>query len=167
MVGFPAYCSHCGTLFQSRLIGISPGARIESLTLSGNQETCPNCGRMADVVDGVFNAYDDVLELISGPQFTREILRAFSELIEKAAKQEITEDELQKQAAEIDPDLGKAVAQMRAKTPSAMAALILAMLAIKSCNFDVNVDARIDLNELWHQLTSEPRQEEVYTPSPD
>ena len=120
---------------------------------------------MANLVDGVFNASDGVLELISGPQFTRDILRAFSELIEKAARQEITVNELERQAAEIDPDLGKAVAQVRAKTPWAIAALILAMLALKTCNFNVNVDVKLDLNELWHQLTSVPRQEEVYVPS--
>ena len=96
---------------------------------------------------------------------TQQILRAFSRLIDRAARQEINVDELERQAAEIDPDLGKAVAQARAKTPWTIAALILVMLALKTCNFNVNVDAKVDLNELWHQLTSVPRQEEVYVPS--
>ena len=46
-----AYCPYCKIVFQSKLVGdISP-----SSTVSGCQESCPKCGKMAQTSDYISN----------------------------------------------------------------------------------------------------------------
>jgi hypothetical protein len=116
---------------------------------------------MADIVDGTFDATDGVLSMISGPTLTKDILERFTGLVGRAAQKEISLDVLKKEAADLDPVLGEAVAQIVAKSPSALVVLLLVTLMLKSCHF--SVDAKIDLNQLWDQWTAN-QQGIVYTP---
>lgn len=52
--------------------------------MSGNLVSCPRCGGMARVVDGVFNARGTVAELVSGPTWTREVLQRLDEATSRA-----------------------------------------------------------------------------------
>ncbi len=159
MAVIPVYCKSCGTLFASRAFKIS--GNVRNLHLSGNRETCPVCLSMADIVDGTFDATDGVLSMISGPTLTKEILERFTTLVGRAAQKEISLDVLKKEATDLDPALGEAVAQIVAKSPSALVILLLVTLMLKSCH--VSVDAKIDLNQLWDQWTAN-QQGIVYTP---
>jgi hypothetical protein len=159
MPGLPGYCPHCGTLFIGRQIMVD---NLWECTLTDIHENCPNCGRRADILDGVYNVYGNTIELVSGPQFTRDALKTLAELIERAARQEITEDELQEAATAIDPQLGQAVAQIRRQTKWPIAVLILLMLTLQRCNFNVNVD--LDINRLWDQWSTQSEQSELYVP---
>jgi hypothetical protein len=155
----PVYCPHCGALFSSRAFHF--GGNVRNLRLEGNRETCVNCGQLANIVDGTFDISEGVLSLISGPQFTRDVLKAFAELVQRAVNREITPAELQEQAEAIDPELGRAVSKVRASSPYALAILVMIMLTLKNCNF--NIDAKVDVNKLWDQWTA-AAQEEVYVP---
>jgi len=120
---------------------------------------------MANMVDGTFDATGDVLTLLSGPQFTRDILRQFSMLVERAANREITDNQLRAEAEKIDPGLGEVVAQVQKRAGwAATAALLLAVIALRSCNFNVNVE--VDLNEIWDQWTRQSTQQEVVVSPP-
>lgn len=149
MARIPAYCPHCGVLFPS-LVELGGGGGGGGAVLVGNKETCINCGQMADILDGMFNAVGDVLELISGPQFTRDILQALAELLEKAKQNQITVDELERAATEIDPELGAAVAAIKKTKSLQVGVFILLLFALRQCDF--NFDAKVDINELWDQF---------------
>ncbi|SRR5258706_950552 len=102
MAGIPAYCPHCGTIFQSRAFAIMGG--VSGTMLRGNTETCVHCGKMASIVDGTFDvSADDVVSLVSGPAITKEVLRSFSELVQRAAKNEITDEELKEEIEKLRP----------------------------------------------------------------
>jgi hypothetical protein len=104
MASVPGYCPHCGHIFDGRGgIHIEGGSNI---TFIGNSVTCPNCGRMANLVDGTFNERGHGLELVSGPPLTRAILEQLQEIARKARTSEITPEAALKQIEAIDPSLG-------------------------------------------------------------
>ncbi len=103
----PVSCPHCGALFASRAIHIS--GNVQGLTLSGNKETCPYCGNMALIVDGVFNVADNVLSIISAPNVTKQMLASFEEAIKKAYAEKSDPEQLAKEVEKIDPSFGEAV----------------------------------------------------------
>jgi hypothetical protein len=159
MVGIPVYCPNCGALFASRAFHIE---NARNITLIGNRETCVNCGKLANIADGVFDATNSVLTLISGPQFTADLMKAFSVLVEQVARKEITEDQFEEKAAALDPKLGEVVSQVKKSSGWSVPALIFLLFAIKQCNFDIS--ASVDINQLWNQMT-QPTVEQSITQS--
>lgn len=90
-VQFPAFCAHCGLIFESRLIGFGEGARVEKLTLEGNLETCPRCGKWAELPEGTFNIVGETIQVLSASQLTRERLQRLAAILERARTGEISE----------------------------------------------------------------------------
>ncbi len=157
MVAIPVHCPHCGAIFRSRGLSIleSPAfaeSSVQRITLGGNRETCISCGKMANIVDGVFDTSGDVLKLLKGPKLTSDVLRAFSELLDLAHQNKITPDELQDQAEKLDPNLGEAVAEIRKKPSSLLLVAVLLIAALRSCDFQL--EATVNLNQLLDQAFS-------------
>ena len=65
----PALCQRCGNLFQSQGFNIKNGLNI---TFIGCSESCPKCGSDATILDGTYNFYNDVVEVVKGTKFTRD-----------------------------------------------------------------------------------------------
>lgn len=61
---------------------------------------------MADIASGVFDVVDGVLNELKASQLPKVVLEQFAALMARAQVREISEDALEKQAAEIDPKLG-------------------------------------------------------------
>lgn len=60
--------------FPSRMFAMLGGN--VNLTLQGNSESCPTCGRQSKIVDGTFNiSPTGIVEVLSAPEWTREVLR--------------------------------------------------------------------------------------------
>ncbi len=55
------------------MFGFAAGSEVQ-LTLSGNTESCPACGRPSAVMDGSFSIRDGLVEVLSAPQWTRDML---------------------------------------------------------------------------------------------
>jgi predicted RNA-binding Zn-ribbon protein involved in translation (DUF1610 family) len=105
MPSVPAYCSHCGQIFDgSGGIHISNCADIR---LIGNRMTCPNCGHLARIVDGTFSETGNGLELVDGPELTRLILDHFRNIATRAQTKEITPQEAILEATQLNPKLGR------------------------------------------------------------
>lgn len=66
-----AHCPSCGLDFESRAFAFEGATNIN---LQGNWETCPSCGQMASIMDGRFNISGGTLEVLDGPQWTRDLL---------------------------------------------------------------------------------------------
>lgn len=76
----PAFCDNCGTAFPS---GIAVN-NCMNLTLSGNKAgPCPECRSMGSVIDGVFNASAQVLEVVSAPYWTYKRLEELAARIQE------------------------------------------------------------------------------------
>ncbi len=145
-VVIPAHCPTCGAVFRSRLL--SGSGNFKNLTLSGNTETCPYCGNMARTAEGVFDIVEGVISIISAPNITKEMLAAFDDIVRKAYEEKAAPEDLAKQAEDIDPTLGEFVRSLSGDNPFYLTVLLLIILAIKSCNLNIN----LDVNELIDQL---------------
>lgn len=64
MVDVPFYCERCTITFGSG--GIHIEGDIEELTLSGNQMSCPQCGRLGQqaIADGTYNVKNGRFEFV-------------------------------------------------------------------------------------------------------
>jgi hypothetical protein len=127
MPSIPGYCPHCGAVFDGRG-GIHIGNSTGVVT-SGNRMTCPRCGRLANLVDGTFNAKDKKLELVSGPPLTRAVIGKLEEIARQAKAHEITAEEAVKQIAEVDPVLGRLISRYMV-TGLPLLALIVSIIAL-------------------------------------
>lgn len=161
MAGIPAFCKQCGTLSLQRNL-FAAGREGTRITMVGSRITCPHCQGMADILDGVFELSGDTFSLISGPNFTKKMLLHFSDLIDQAARKEIGQDELERRAGEIDPRLGRAVADIRKRSPHALGILVLICLLLQRCSFNINAD--INVNDIWNDLAGEMEVSELYVP---
>lgn len=103
MRGFPAYCTHCGTVFIARnLIG---GSYPVNVNMSGARTPCPSCGNLANLADGKFVYGANAVELLSGPAITVEIVERFRDIAQRAHQGEITRTQAIKEAGALEPNL--------------------------------------------------------------
>ncbi len=144
-----ASCSHCGAIFQSRAFRIQGAI---NLTLSGNKETCPNCGKLADIADGVFDITAQAIRIVSAPDLTREKYARFLALLRQSQKRGVPPDQLEQEASAIDERFGEAVSL--ARSGPAWIILVLLILWLKSCTTDMQVT--LDVNELFDQISNIP-----------
>ena len=146
----PVSCPTCGALFASRAFAIS--GNVKNLTLIGNKETCPNCGEMANIVDGVFDVADNVLSVVKAPQITKEMLKALEVAIREAYEQKRPAEDLAEEVEKIDPSFGEIVRESGKNSTLYVASLLIILAAIRSCSVDVEIDA----NELIDQMRDAP-----------
>lgn len=70
--------------FPSRMLRID-GA-VENITFSGNSERCPTCGRPSAVMEGTFTIRDGLVEVLSAPQWTRDMLERAKSSVRRTAE---------------------------------------------------------------------------------
>lgn len=151
MAGVPAHCQSCGALFVSNLISIGGGSK--DITLIGNMVSCPFCGNMSRVTDGTYNAVGDVLELVSGPDTTADMLRRLYAITKSAYYGETSLDEAESQATAIKPEFGQAINIIKKRgSINKMLLLALMVAALAYCQPDVKLDMKLDLNRLINQI---------------
>lgn len=148
-LGVPVFCPHCNALFTSRCF---PAADLKNWTIYNCRETCINCGQQANIASGVYSSTKGVLELMAGPRITRDLLEAFVELSEKLQNSKISADQFEVRAAKIDPQVGEAVTRLRQTSPFWALVIMLAVFAIKQCNFNFDASVKLDINQLWEQM---------------
>jgi ribosomal protein S27AE len=126
---FPAFCPNCGLVFESHAIAISPGARVENLSISNSREQCPRCGAWADLPDGTFNVFGDTIEILEATPITRARLGQLGQILDRARRGEISEDQV---ADEIEQEDGWSdLAELfRKATPRVRHALILLLIFV-------------------------------------
>jgi hypothetical protein len=146
----PAACPSCGALFVSRFISV--GGDVKDLMLSNNRETCPYCGAMANTADGIFDVTDGILSVVSAPNITRQMLANFEAAVKSAYANKTPPEQLAREVESIDKSLGDVVRKVGKNNHLYIAALLVILAAIKSCNVDVKVDA----NRLIEQVTQSP-----------
>jgi hypothetical protein len=100
MVHIPAICDNCGNVFPS---GLS-FEFARNITLSGNKSKCGACGSWARIPDGVYNFYDNVIEILQAPERTIHDLQKLAGIILKGTTQgQVTSEEIEKEIKEEVP----------------------------------------------------------------
>jgi hypothetical protein len=162
MTGIPAFCPSCGALFPSRAMGMMfGGGHVKGVTLRGNVETCPHCGGLANIADGVFDIAGDVITVVSAPRITMEMLAAFRLAVQKAYTEKKPPETLAKEVEKIDPAFGDVI---RKSGNNYLLVLLLIILAIKSCS--VSVGIKLDVNRLIEQMQNTPPAAVISAPEP-
>lgn len=76
MAVVPAHCDHCGHTWQPRnTIEFHGSAQV---TMNNSRVSCPRCGGMARLLEGTFAVRDEVLQVLSAPDWTLEKLEELS-----------------------------------------------------------------------------------------
>lgn len=164
-----ANCGHCGAIFPSSVFQPPEGASMR-LSLGGNLESCPSCGRLASTLDGQFQITDGIVEIVSAPDITVAAYRRLREAIAIHQKNEITDAELETLATEIDPRFGKAISAARKANLKQVLVVLAAIIAVK-CSAEVKFDVNRGIDQIWgrpsiqeplshHPLDRDPREQE-------
>ncbi|MBN2592401.1 MAG: SEC-C domain-containing protein [Sedimentisphaerales bacterium] len=104
MAGIPAFCEQCKFVFDSKFVGgVSDGATIH---LSGCGVSCPKCGRMAKILDGVYKSIDGALEVFVENQSIEDLKKILS-ILEYAKKHKLDREEIVKKIKKEAPELSK------------------------------------------------------------
>ncbi|MHB1399022.1 MAG: hypothetical protein ACYDAI_13995 [Trichloromonadaceae bacterium] len=143
---FPAHCPSCGAVFESRLIRFV--GNVNNIYTSGNMESCPFCGKMANTAEGIFAVADNVLSIISAPHLTKEILSKINDTVKKAYLENKSPEQLADAVEKIDPTTGAALRSVVKNKSLYLTTILLLLFALKSCS--VNID--VDINTLVDQV---------------
>lgn len=80
MLNIPAVCNQCNNFFPGDTVSEnSTNVIFENKTVG----PCPRCGGTGTVPDGVYNFYDNVIELVSGPESTVTDLKRLAEKLKQ------------------------------------------------------------------------------------
>lgn len=66
-----AHCFHCGHDFESNAYNLQQSVGTQ---IVGVQETCPNCGRLARVMEGQFSFIGPDVTIHNAPQWSRDLV---------------------------------------------------------------------------------------------
>jgi hypothetical protein len=67
--------------FESTIIDAD---NVFGMTIVGVPDYCPTCGRPAQTMQGTFNLYNGAVEMLSGPDWTREMLASIRDSVAEA-----------------------------------------------------------------------------------
>ena len=101
MAQLPAICEQCGAVFKSRLLNVE---NVTNVTLVGNREQCPNCGRMTGLLEGTFTVQDGVITFVDGPSLTIDKLLRIQKILAARVNANLSDEEID---AEIERETGE------------------------------------------------------------
>lgn len=124
-------CSRCHTAFEGRGLNISGPAGGHAIgILENNYETCPNCGNDVSYPNGTFS-FDEkgIATLLSGPDFTREVLQELKNLTQQVKDQGLSLEEFKSRASAITP-AAEGLAAYAPKNATELAGYLTFLLAL-------------------------------------
>lgn len=102
ILSIPAVCPRCEHVFRSGFSS-SIGATV---IMSNNKSSCPRCGTIALVPDGMMRAVQNGIALLSGPDVTAEVLKQVGMLVADLRSGKKSIAEAKKTADAIHPEFG-------------------------------------------------------------
>jgi hypothetical protein len=156
-IALPAFCPTCKTVFPSGFVV----QQATNTSFSGNRATCPVCHNPdAKVIDGTFDIASDVIKIISAPEFTVEILKAFAAIAKSLSEGKIPEQQAISEANNLSPKLGQLLRGAANKLTDV--ALIATLTAVLVAHYDsttaessadkrteMTINAITDLSNRW------------------
>ncbi len=105
-----ARCPNCNLFFVAS--GFSFENTLE-VTLEGNMQNCPRCGSWANILDGVYNFFGNVVEIVKAPQTTLDHLKELKSLLEQIERGDKTPEEAANDIERLSPQLSKLADEIR------------------------------------------------------
>lgn len=162
-LGLPARCIKpaCGHVFWvTNLIG---GAGSGDIFLSQNSTSCPLCGSMAMIGDGLYQLSKGSLILKDGPTLTHAMLARLTEIAQSAKSKSIETQELLTEVAGVSPEFAEKI--RRLGLPTAVIILLLLWM-IKSVEINVTVDLNKLIDQAQEAVADNPEPSVFDTPPP-
>lgn len=101
-----AVCAVHGA-FPSRMFA---AFNVSGLTLSGNKESCPVCGRSSRIIDGTFNVSSEgLIEVLSAPNWTKDVLSSVRDALRAVQSIASNPDAVVSQLEETSPKAAQLV----------------------------------------------------------
>lgn len=119
---------------------------MHRVQLTNVRVTCPQCGSVARVGDGIYRYANDYLTLKDGPLLTRQMLAQLESIAERAKKIPADSEQILAEVASVSPELAE---KLRSKGMSYFVVVLILIWLVKS----VNVNVTVDLNQLIDQAT--------------
>ena len=150
----PVHCPNCDQIFASRAYSITGASGI---TFVNCKESCIFCGHMATVADGTYDARAGIVEFLSGPERSRELLDRLGELTTQILRGDKSAGQVISEAHQESNELGEIAESLFSdKNSFGFNALLLLLFLILS-RTSINLD--IDVNDIIRQATeSTPQQ---------
>lgn len=77
----PVFCPKCGLLFQSNAINMSGSGTI---VFENCGESCPQCGSVANIIDGEYQFYNGIINTVKGGKFAKDAVEKLKKLTGQA-----------------------------------------------------------------------------------
>lgn len=148
-VSLPAQCQNpkCKAIFPSGF-----GMDGKNISFFGCASQCPVCGSNAEVVTGTFSVRDGILEIISAPDSSRDMLRAFLSIAEKAKEGTISEQEAVLEAKRINP---KYAGILEVAFSRGMPVLVLLVTILQAAlQYEGNASSTEDMKKLLNAINA-------------
>lgn len=158
MVGAPAKCPHCGTIFLSDVFEFVSG----EVTFGGVGVACVKCGKAAKVLDGAFDYVDHAIHVLRASPETIEVVRLLQEALHAAEAGSQPDDVIAKVEA-VAPSVAERIRGLIPKV-GWVPALLLLLAAKTTTEVKVTVDVNLLLDQIQvargappHPAYSQPR----------
>ncbi|WP_156100399.1 hypothetical protein [Thioalkalivibrio sp. ALJ1] len=139
----PGYCKDCGARFVSQAMSVDDTSTV---ILENTRVTCPNSpNHRAYLLDGVFTGAGELVKLVSGPDFSFDVLREITELLETARAQRKSLEEAADTAERMYPGFGRILKRFQ------NLGYAVAFFGLLSAEINVNLNIDIDVNQLVEQ----------------
>ena len=122
MASLPCYCPICSSIYPCNNFRVS--GNVINSTFKNCLETCPNCGLLAKVVDGTYNFYDDVIQVVEGTPFTYYAATQIQKIAKDAIQNKTSIDEAIDALCIVAPTIGNVVKELNKSNPSKGAYLL-------------------------------------------
>lgn len=166
MPTIPAFCDNCHTPFSSGIFVDN----CTNLFLGGNKSgPCPNCGSMGTVLEGVFNVFNNVIEVIDASSKSREQLSKYIEFLNGVKKENIDSESLKRKIEEDMPELSS-IASYLPKTRNELYAFLALLVSLFSLVISLGGKPEgntnnITINNVINEVLSEKSIKADNTPS--
>lgn len=140
MTGIPAHCTKCGAVFVSPQLNF-PNAR--GITIIDVGVSCPNCGGMADAIEGTFDFVGNFIKVYPGtPRRTIAILSVLQKAL-RESQEGAVDTAVIDTIAKASPALAKEISKkLSSHKGLILSGLLMALLA--GCSQSINWNQMVD-----------------------
>lgn len=126
MAQVPAFCDNCGNAFiTSNFIDGDANVSLKNVVIS-----CPNCGSIAKVPDGIYQFIGDTIKILSAPYSSYLKIQRLTEILQRAKEKKASAKETSKIIEEELPEFSGIAQYLKQQTPTIVIGVIQILLGI-------------------------------------
>jgi hypothetical protein len=147
----PAVCDHCGSIFGSPF-EFNNAHRVSFRNVN---LPCPRCGRQAHVIEGTYNFIGNTIELLSGPQATRDRLQWLSDYFASVRELGVTTEDVRAEIHKTAPELASLADALPTNRAELYAFIAIILATLQLILAQVGGDTRIEIHQVINQITQQ------------